>query len=72
MRTVRVVLCAVLLVCCDQPKEATNQNTKIAEQLFAAFNQHDWKIMANLYADSALFLDPSLGKDYVTQSRQRL
>jgi ketosteroid isomerase-like protein len=38
--------------------------------MFDAFNHHDWEKMAGHYSDSALFLDPAFGKEYVTQSRQ--
>jgi len=40
--------------------------------MFDAFNRHDWKAMSEHYADSALFLDPSFGIDYVRQSRNEM
>jgi len=46
-----------------------NPNVAIAKKLFEAFNQHDWKAMAELYAENALFLDPSFGKEFVSKSR---
>lgn len=46
-----------------------NPNVAIAKKLFEAFNQHDWKTMAELYAENALFLDPSFGKAFVPKSR---
>lgn len=44
------------------------QHTAIARALFDAFNKHDWETMAALYADTASFLDPSQGIDYVKQT----
>ncbi|MDX1936452.1 MAG: nuclear transport factor 2 family protein [Flavihumibacter sp.] len=44
---------------------------KQAQLLFQKFNQHDWAGMAALYADTALFKDPSLGTGIVPQSRQQ-
>lgn len=44
---------------------------KQAKLLFQKFNQHDWAGMAALYADTALFKDPSLGIGIVPQSRQQ-
>lgn len=44
-------------------------NLAIAEKLFKHFNEHQWQDMATLYADSALFLDPSFGKEFVSKTR---
>jgi ketosteroid isomerase-like protein len=38
--------------------------------MFDAFNRHDWNAMANYYSESASFLDPSFGPEYVTKTRQ--
>ena len=46
-----------------------NENAAIAVKLFDAFNRHNWQEMASYYADQATVLDPSLGKEYVIQSR---
>ena len=40
--------------------------------MFEAFNRHDWKAMAEHYVDSASFLDPAFGKEYVKQSRDQV
>ena len=40
--------------------------------MFEAFNRHDWKAMSEHYTDSALFLDPSFGIDYVVQTRNEM
>lgn len=44
----------------------------VANTLFEAFNRHDWKAMADVYADSALFLDPSLGTSFVMQTKTEI
>ncbi len=51
---------------------STDSSTiKQALLLFEKFNQHDWAGMAALYADTALFKDPSLGTGIVPQTRQQ-
>lgn len=52
----------------DSPGDA---NLEIVRKTFEAFNDHDWSLMTSYYTDTAYFLDPSLGKDYVTQTRQQ-
>ena len=39
------------------------------EQLFAAFNRHDWPAFAGYYKDTAQFLDPEFGPAYVLKTR---
>ena len=62
---------------CNSPKghDAPLQNEKAIEQigcdLFTRFNNHDWEGMANLYSDSAVFLDPSFGKEGVIQTKKQ-
>lgn len=60
----------------QQPTPATDSahttaGEQVVRQLFDAFNRHDWTQMAACYADTALFLDPSFGKEYVTKTRQQ-
>lgn len=43
-------------------------NTAIIKQLYEAFNAHNWEKMAALYIDSASFLDPAYGQNFVKQS----
>jgi ketosteroid isomerase-like protein len=79
MKYIAFILLLSLTACNNQlieetkvPEEnAENKSTAIALQLFEYFNQHDWKKMANLYADSALFKDPSLGTKAVVQSHSQ-
>lgn len=51
---------------------STNENETVVRSMFEAFNRHDWKAMAEHYADSALFLDPSYGISFVTKSRSEI
>src|SRR4051812_1770625 len=61
----------VLLAGCSTKTEGpvTNENVAVVKNMFDAFNRHDWKAMADHYTDSASFLDPSFGKEYVIQSK---
>ncbi|MEO5980218.1 MAG: nuclear transport factor 2 family protein [Chryseolinea sp.] len=69
----RFILLSLMIVAvsCAPPENFKNENVQVAQKLFDAFNTHDWKAMAALYSDSAMFLDPSFGKDYVRQSREQ-
>ncbi|MCA6361727.1 MAG: nuclear transport factor 2 family protein [Bacteroidetes bacterium] len=51
--------------------EIQKKNTETANKLFEYFNKHQWKEMAALYKDTAIFLDPSLGVKPVPQTRQQ-
>lgn len=46
-------------------------NEKLVRVYFEHFNKHDWVKMADIYAETALFKDPSLGKGVVTQKREQ-
>lgn len=63
-----LVIVFALTACCREP-ENTSRHQVLATAMLEAFNRHDWKKMAGFYADDADFLDPSLGKSYVKQSR---
>lgn len=62
-----LVLCAAAVACNTPP--TSHQNEKLTQEMFAAFNRHDWKGMAEYYADTAEFLDPSDGTEYVKKTR---
>jgi SnoaL-like domain len=62
---------ALLLESC-QPDRGTSANEQAARAMFAAFNAHDWKKMSSYYSEKAQFLDPSLGKDFVAQTREQI
>lgn len=51
-------------------QDSTAANVEVANKMFAAFNKHDWQAMANCYAETASFLDPSFGTEYVSKTRQ--
>lgn len=46
-----------------------DKNVATAKKLFDDFNKHDWNAMVSVYAESATFLDPSYGKEYVSKTR---
>ena len=49
-----------------------SDNEKIIKQYFEHFNNHDFVKMANMYADTADFKDPTLGQGIVKQTRQQI
>ena len=59
----------IAAACSPVARDHSSENLKHAEELFAAFNNHDWKKMSDLYIDSASFLDPSFGIEDVKKSR---
>lgn len=71
MKRILLVILVAFLVSC-QPNDKANQpaeNVETVKAMFDAFNRHDWEGMAAYYADSAQFLDPSFGKEYVKKGR---
>lgn len=71
MKTTFIIglFCSLLLAGCAV-SESGQKNAATAAKLFDAFNRHDWQEMASFYSDTASFLDPSYGKDYVIKSRK--
>ena len=66
-----LILFGLLTILGCKPSDRTEEQTiAIASKMFEAFNQHDWEKMAGYYSDSALFLDPAFGKEYIIQSRE--
>ncbi|HWA33618.1 MAG TPA: nuclear transport factor 2 family protein [Cyclobacteriaceae bacterium] len=61
-------LIAVLGSCTTQDPAAANR--AIANRMFDAFNKHDWEGMASCYSETASFLDPSFGTEYVPKTRK--
>jgi hypothetical protein len=59
----------LLHLSCSSLSDEGKKNEALARKMFEAFNQHNWEAMAAYYSDFALFLDPSLGKEYVKQTR---
>jgi ketosteroid isomerase-like protein len=80
MKYTALIILLTLAACNNQPiketkapeENAENKSTEVALQLFEYFNMHNWAKMANLYADSALFKDPSLGTKAVVQSHSQI
>ncbi|GAA4335060.1 hypothetical protein GCM10023149_42790 [Mucilaginibacter gynuensis] len=68
MKNLSLILIAMLMLSACRKFENSAQNIAIAEGMFEAFNQHDWKKMAAFYADTAEFLDPSFGTEYVKKT----
>jgi len=58
------------LFSCSQDQAVSNE--KLIRQYFGHFNKHDWKSLANLYADTASFKDPSLGLGVFRQARGQI
>ncbi|MCE7070994.1 nuclear transport factor 2 family protein [Dyadobacter sp. CY327] len=56
----------------DSPVIASSDNEKLLKDYFEKFNQHNWKEMAAMYADTAEFKDPSLGQGIVKQSHEQI
>lgn len=67
------ILAFVLLSCNNQKQKttSTNDKEKIVNQYFDYFNKHDFTKMANMYAETTDFKDPSLSQGIVKQTRQQ-
>jgi len=72
MRAVLILLLWALVACSTPSENPTAENEQLVRSMFGAFNRHDWEAMASHYSDSALFLDPSFGTDYVRQTRTEM
>lgn len=71
MRTFLILLVWAVSACTSSSSQE-EKNSQHVQSMFEAFNRHDWKAMSEHYADSALFLDPSFGIDYVRQSHNEM
>ena len=72
-----LTLCIAILtfISCNNNKEKTMEatdNEKLVKQYFEHFNKHEWTKMANMYAETAAFKDPTLGQGIVMQTRQQI
>jgi hypothetical protein len=67
------ILTFALIRCTNQKENHSNisEKEKLIQLYFEHFNKHDWAKMANMYADTADFKDPSLGLGIVKQTRQQ-
>ena len=69
-----ISIIAFALISCNNQKQKTmptNDNEKLVKQYFEHFNNHDFAKMANMYAETTDFKDPSLGQGIVKQTRQQ-
>lgn len=58
-----------ITACTSSTVNEEERNIAHVRRMFDAFNRHDWKAMSEHYTDSALFLDPAIGTEYIKQSR---
>jgi ketosteroid isomerase-like protein len=65
-------LLATIFVSCKSEKNMeTNDHQALVKTYFEHFNAHNWQKMAEMYADTADFKDPSLRIDIVKQTHQQ-
>jgi ketosteroid isomerase-like protein len=60
-----------ILACNTANKNSIVTNNAFIQKYFETFNKHDWAALANFYADTAQFKDPTLGKGIITQTKQQ-
>ncbi|MBL7919104.1 MAG: nuclear transport factor 2 family protein [Bacteroidia bacterium] len=56
----------------NQKNLGNENNEKLVKQYFEYFNNHQWSKMADMYAETSEFKDPSLGQGIVKQTRQQI
>ena len=71
MKNLLTMILAGWLAACQTQSTPTNatENITLTKEMIGTFNQHAWKDMASFYRDTASFLDPSFGSEYVRQTR---
>lgn len=69
MRIILLLMVWAITACTSSTANEEERNIEHVRSMFDAFNRHDWKAMSEHYTDSALFLDPALGTEYIKQSR---
>jgi ketosteroid isomerase-like protein len=69
MRIILLLMVWAITACTSSTANEEERNIAHVRSMFDAFNRHDWKAMSEHYSDSALFLDPALGTEYIKQSR---
>lgn len=76
MKYVVLLLLPWLFFSCNESSNTSlkkNLDPKaVIHQLYETFNAHQWKEMATLYADTALFKDPSFGSYPITQTHAEI
>ena len=66
MKKIFLLLPLILAFSCSKNEnkladKITEDNVKVAKELFMHFNNHDWQKMANLYSEKAEFKEPASG-----------
>lgn len=70
-----ILLTFIIMSCKNPTQEKTLEittNEKLVKQYFEHFNNHNWTKMADMYAETSDFKDPSLGKGIIKQTRQQI
>lgn len=70
MRNFAMLMVWAFMACTSSSPTLEERNTHHVQSMFDAFNRHDWKSMTEHYSDSALFLDPAFGNEYIIQTRK--
>ena len=73
-RYLALIILPFALISCNNQKQITmntTDNEGLVKQYFEHFNKHDFVQMANMYAETTDFKDPSLGQGIVKQTRQQ-
>ena len=68
---VLIFMITLFISCNNKSNMNGSNNEKLVKQYFEYFNNHEWAKMANMYADTAEFKDPTLGQGIVKQTRQQ-
>lgn len=75
----KLLLGTIAAICCFTACHYTNTDTymptsnrQVIDLYFSHFNEHQWEKMAELYADTAAFKDPSLGNGIVKQTTRQI
>ena len=69
MKTSLTIIATSLLMIGCMTSAPPDKNVPAAKKLFDDFNKHEWNAMASAYSESASFLDPSFGHEYVSKTR---
>ncbi|MFL0161567.1 nuclear transport factor 2 family protein [Aquirufa salirivi] len=65
-----VSICLLFFVSCQSASPSMEEkNKELINQYFTLFNQHDWKALSEMYADSAEFKDPTSGMKVIKKSK---
>lgn len=76
---ITILFATITLISCNNQTQnimaitiQQTNNEKLVQQYFEHFNNHEWIKMANIYAETSEFKDPSLGQGTVKQTRQQI